>query len=188
MPSQSRWPLITGTPEQIPSNNTLEKPHILVWPSLVALVYYIALHCAAMLQCVPCVWAVVKHTIRSGVLSPPGLITSEDGSSHLDLQLCRFVKEAKFLLVLWRNIFLLSCRHDEIFLLLSSCSCRGNIWRCSWTGQMRKWSAVRSPCHVLYHSFFKTVFSLMFSPYLCTEESTHVSRAARCSLPLYLSF
>lgn len=101
-----------------------------------------------------------------------------------------------FLLVLWCNIFLLSCRHNEIFLLLPSCSCLGNIWRCLWTRQIRMWSTVRSPCHLPYHSFFKIVFSrpknilisLMFSPHSAQKESIHVSLVACCSLPRCLSF
>ncbi len=50
---------------------------------------------------------VCEHTIRSGVLTSPGLMTSDDGSSHLDLQLfiACLCKRAKFSQVLWRSVF-----------------------------------------------------------------------------------
>lgn len=49
---------------------------------LCCFIYWIAFYNAVI-----CVRATAKQAIRSSVLSPPGLLTSEDGSSHLDLQL-----------------------------------------------------------------------------------------------------
>lgn len=90
-------------------------------PQSVTLLHWIARRWYAL--CVVCAWATAEHTIRSGVLGSPGLLTSEDGSSHLDLQLsisclCKrpnsqWSCDATF------SAPLLLCRHNEIFFCLS---------------------------------------------------------------------
>lgn len=107
------------------------------------------------------VWAIVKHAIRSGVLSPPGLIASEDGSSHLGLQLfvpclckrpnSRWSYDATFSALLQTQRDLSAA----VLLFLSE-----NIWWLLWTREIRIWSIMWLPWHMFSCSFLITFVKL----------------------------